>query len=542
MLRNVPAISPHRPSALAAPGAPVPAAAQVNGFFQEITQPCFLLEMAAAGMGYRLGRLLGGGLARGSRAGAATRWGISRATALLAEAGAFSATALALNPTPAGSPPLEFKEIFRSSLLMFSSLRAARKIFGGRAAAEALAAAYGGVLGNHLLQQKLLHWERPHDSWMSLARHGLSETLVFYAGAYVAGRFLAKPLAPLERALNLSIRKVELPPFRGPAWQAAGVPPSLPPLRFKPSPARVERSHMISFSEGGDAPRKPTGTFLRPLDADKINPFELDHPLEFSRRATRPKYQFAQRLAQGDMEFIWKGTDPLEPHLEFFLKVLNQVARNSGLQHPRTLRFLTVSPGPTQSYALVKLSPEEPFIRWDKAPVAVNAPPPPSPRGIGRVALVSMSVPVPRSPSRFPQAEAVIRETVHTLRSRKDTLPFPPPLEVKAPAPSTSRAKPELTIPSPQELWHEVKAFIDRSNDPHAVPESGETKIREFFYLPERRLSSTDIAQMETLLAYIPDGTILKIHDLTGQSTWEIWTEFGELRFLKNPLPASKKP
>jgi hypothetical protein len=523
---------------------PILAERWLGTFLREISSPQLILGMTAAGFGSRLGRLAGGLFARSQGWGSLGLWAGSRGAGLISEAGAFSAASLLSHSATPGHPASGFTDLFASSLVMFSSLGVARGLVGGHSAVRLLGASYAGILGNHLLQQHVLHWEEL-QSWDKLLPESLAETLTFAAGGHVAGAVMSRSVGPLGRALDFTIEKVERPrlPFDGGLREFVGVP-------FKISAgdsnqgSEFSRPHFMKPG-GGEGSGRPgstgiTGSFLEPTHPGKMNPFEINHPLQFIRRMSDANLGFATRLQQGNMEFLWRVSDSIEPHLEMYLSALNQVAKRIVLDKPRTVCFKLEAEPTKPGFTFVKPSPTEPFVRLDETSATPVTPSSPEALAMAKsLPPIKPSV-TAQSGSFFLRAQEILNQGVQRVRqSARSILPPPREQEPTRPVGIGTETRVRTPIKTVKELWDEVTEWIDplrgmrgkSAREPNRIVE--ETELKEVFYLPESPLTQKDLNLMRTILIYIPDGKKLRIHDLNGEAVWEIWTEFGEPKFKK---------
>lgn len=510
---------------------------------REITSPKLMLEMTAAGMGFRLGRLAGGLFARWKGMQSLSLWAASRGTGLVSEAGAFSGMAYALSSSVAGEASPAYGDMFRSSMVMFSSLHLARGLLGSNSMGRALAATYGGIFANHYLQQNFLHWEK-QQAWSAVMRQSLSETVTFTLGARVAGLFLGRALSPMERSLDLAIGKMEGPrsPLVVEVLQEAGTGAKIPSLRWEWERLFGHRLHMKSTGEGGSS--KPTGTFLNPTEAGKRSPLELTNELQFPRRIEDPELKFFERLAEGDIDFDWRVMAAIEPQIKIYLMRLNFSAKKQGFKRVRSIRFRFPDDPKLLDVVLIKSGVDQPFIRLDDGIKTPSVPSSPVAQSIARIFPRAQPPPSSRSGSHFRQAAKLLNEPPSSPTSSSTNNPPPrsepkprakPPTETK-----TSVAPPIHTV---QGLWAEVKSWL---SPPKKIGEGGKAKqikvedVKNIFYIPETPLTQMHLNQMRTILIYIPEGNKLRIHDGTGNKTWEIRTdEYGELHFKERDLVES---
>jgi hypothetical protein len=149
---------------------------------------------------------------------------------------------------------------------------------------------------------------------------------------------------------------------------------------------------------------------------------------------------------------------------------------------------------------------------------------------------------VPSSPEALASAKKMASISPST-RSQSSAF-FLRAQEILAQGQSSQRdtnTKLRAPLKNARELWDEVIGWIKPPRNTQTgnleplnrLSEESETK--EIYYLPESPLTEMDLNQMRSMLIYIPDGKKLKIYDVTGNSTWEIWTEFGDPKIKKIP-------
>jgi hypothetical protein len=256
---------------------------------------------------------------------------------------------------------------------------------------------------------------------------------------------------------------------------------------------------------------RPTGSFLRPTEPGTLNPFEINHPLQFGRRIDDPNLHFAERLVQGDLDFYWKFDMPIEPHLALYLRLVNALAERIELGQARTIRFLLPGDPNHPGYALVKSNPEDPFIRLGETTLT---PAPDFAKQAGTLPMFRLGEEVQQAQagSHFQRATEILEQGLSGAATGGDVTSSPR----SSPRRQGAGAGKVRTLQTNEEIWEAMKQFVKVE-----VGEGGREISRgEVNVLRDRPLAPMELTQIKGFLIYLQSGRTFKINDLTAGKSY----------------------